>query len=177
MFLELLGGQPGCGYRLDWLTRSAGFFPMEYSRLGLEHFTPDYARYFHGLPATTRDRLLPTQDLLYKGIDVDTIAAIGDLLYERTVAGAEPPVRLLAHAEVRSLEPAGGRWRLAGRQWEQGRDFTLEADCVVLATGYRAQPPACLDGLADLVDWDQGGRYRVDLDYRVATDPRVSGGL
>ena len=93
------------------------------------------------------------------------------------MAGAEPPVRLLAHAEVRSLEPAGGRWRLAGRQWEQGRDFTLEADCVVLATGYRAQPPACLDGLADLVDWDQGGRYRVDLDYRVATDQRVTGGL
>ena len=82
---------------------------MEYSRLGLEHFTPDYARYFHGLPAATRDRLLTTQDLLYKGIDVDTIAAVGDLLYERTVAGAEPSVRLLAHAEVRSLEPAGGR--------------------------------------------------------------------
>lgn len=177
VFLALLGEQPGCGYRLDWLTRSAGFFPMEYSRLGLEHFTPDYTRYFHGLPAETRDRLLPTQDLLYKGIDVDTIAAIGDLLYERTVAGAAPPVRLLAHAEVRSLAPAGGRWRLTGRQWEQGRDFALEADCVVLATGYHAEPPACLDGLRHLVDWDQAGRYRVDLDYRVATDPRVTGGL
>jgi lysine N6-hydroxylase len=120
VFLELLREQPGCGYRLDWLTRSAGFFPMEYSRLGLEHFTPDYTRYFHRLPAATRDRLLPTQDLLYKGIDVDTIAEIHELLYERTVAGGEPAVRLLAHAEVRSLEPDGGRWRLAGRQWEQG---------------------------------------------------------
>jgi lysine N6-hydroxylase len=177
VFLELLAEQPGCGYRLDWLTRSAGFFPMEYSRLGLEHFTPDYTRYFHGLPAATRERLLPTQDLLYKGIDVDTIAAIGDLLYERTVAGASPPVRLLAHAEVRSLEPAGGRWRVAGRQWEQDRPFALEADCVVLATGYQAGPPACLGGLRPLVDWDEAGRYRVGLDYRVATDPRVTGGL
>jgi lysine N6-hydroxylase len=177
VFLELLAEQPGCGYRLDWLTRSAGFFPMEYSRLGLEHFTPDYTRYFHGLPAATRDRLLPTQDLLYKGIDVDTIAAIGDLLYERSVAGAEPAVRLLAHAEVRSLAPAGGRWRVAGRQWEQDRPFSVEADCVVLATGYRADPPACLAELAPLVAWDERGRYRVGLDYRVATDPRVTGGL
>jgi lysine N6-hydroxylase len=177
VFLDLLREQPGSGYRLDWLTRSSGFFPMEYSRLGLEHFTPDYTRYFHDLPAATRDRLLPTQDLLYKGIDAGTIAEIGDLLYERTVAGAEPGVRLLAHAEVRSLEAAGGRWRLTGRQWEQGRDFGLDADCVVLATGYRAAPPACLAGLAGLVDWDEAGRYRVGLDYRVATDPRVTGGL
>ncbi len=177
VFLELLREQPGCGYRLDWLTRSAGFFPMEYSRLGLEHFTPDYTRYFHELPAATRDRLLPTQDLLYKGIDVETIAAIHDLLYERSVGGAEPAVRLLAHVEVRSLERAGGRWRLAGRQWEQDRELTVEADCVVLATGYRAAPPACLDGLAELVDWDEAGRYRVGLDYRVVTDPRVTGGL
>jgi lysine N6-hydroxylase len=177
VFLELLREQPGCGYRLDWLTRSAGFFPMEYSRLGLEHFTPDYTRYFHGLPAATRDRLLPTQDLLYKGIDVDTIAAIHDLLYERSVGGNRPAVRLLAHVEVRSLEPAGGRWRLAGRQWEQDRQVTVEADCMVLATGYRAEPPACLGELRRLVDWDEAGRYRVGLDYRVATDPRVTGGL
>ncbi len=31
-------------YRLDWLTRSEGFFPMEYSKLGLQHFTPEYTR-------------------------------------------------------------------------------------------------------------------------------------
>jgi lysine N6-hydroxylase len=177
VFLELLREQPDCGYRLDWLTRSAGFFPMEYSRLGLEHFTPDYLRYFHGLPATTRERLLPTQDLLYKGIDAETIAAIYDLLYERSVGGAEPAVRLLAHVEVRALERAGGRWRLAGRQWEQDRVVSSEADCVVLATGYRTEPPACLGELRPLVDWDETGRYRVGLDYRVATDPRVTGGL
>jgi lysine N6-hydroxylase len=48
---------------------------------------------------------------------------------------------------------------------------------VVLATGYRDRRPACLDGLASLIDWDEAGRYRVGLDYRVATDPLVTGGL
>ena len=67
---------------------------------------------------------------------------------------ATPPVRLCAR---RGPVPCagGGRWRLAGRQWEQGRDFTLEADCVVLATGYQPEPPACLDGLAA---WSTGTR-------------------
>ncbi len=41
---------------------------MEYSKIGLEQFTPDYTRYFHGLPQATRDRLLPRQWQLYKGV-------------------------------------------------------------------------------------------------------------
>lgn len=43
-FHALLEEQEECGYRLDWLTRSRGFLPMEYTELGLEHFSPDYTR-------------------------------------------------------------------------------------------------------------------------------------
>jgi lysine N6-hydroxylase len=177
VFLELLRSQPLSGYRLDWLTRSAGFFPMEYSKLGLEHFTPDYTSYFHSLPAETRDRLVPTQDLLYKGIDAETIASVYDLLYERTVGGDAPPVRLLAHTDVRAIEPAGDRWRLDCHQWEQAAGFNLEADRVVLATGYRSSPPACIAELHPRIRWDAAGRYRVGPDHRVETDEGVTGSL
>ena len=177
VFLELLREQPAGGYRLEWLTRSPGFFPMEYSKLGLEHFTPDYTRYFHVLPAAVRDRLLPTQDLLYKGIDAATIAAIYDLLYERSVGGASPPVRLLAHTAVRGIERVAGGWRLQCHQWEQDARFSVRADRVVLATGYRAGPPACIQELRPRIAWDESGRYRVGPDYRVQTDPAVTGAL
>jgi lysine N6-hydroxylase len=180
VFAELLREQPRHGYRLDWLTRSAGFFPMEYTPLALEHFTPDYIRYFHQLPEPVRSRLLPTQDLLYKGIDAETIAGIHDLLYERTVGGAHPAVRLLPHAEIvaaAAVPAAEHRFRLRCRQWEQGEDFELGTDCVVMATGYRAAPPPLLDPIRPLIAWDAAGRLRVDLDYRVATDPAVRGSL
>ncbi len=177
VFLELLREQSTTNHRLDWLTRSPGFFPMEYSKLGLEHFTPDYTRYFHGLPAAVRDRLLPTQDLLYKGIDAATIAAIYDLLYERTVGGASPPLRLLAHTAVRGIERSGDRFRLECHQWEQDATFSVEADRVVLATGYSADRPACIGELRPRVVWDEAGRYRVGPDYRVQTDPAVTGSL
>ena len=139
VFLELLGEQPGCGYRLDWLTRSAGFFPMEYSRLGLEHFTPDYTRYFHGLPAATRDRLLPTQDLLYKGIDVDTIAAIGDLLYERTVAGADTAGA--AAGPRRGPVPRAGRRALAAGRPPVGAGTRLHPRGRLRGPGHRLPSP------------------------------------
>lgn len=177
VFLELLRDQPAHGYRLRWLTRSAGFFPMEYTHLALEHFSPEYTRYFHGLDAEVRDRLLPAQDLLYKGIDAATVGDIYELLYERSVAGAEPAVELRPHIAVQAIEHDGRGLRLRCRQWEQRRDFDVETECAVLATGYVATPPACIDELAPLVDFDARGRYRVGLDYRVAMDPSVSGGL
>lgn len=105
VFLHLLEEQPERGYKLDWFTRSPGFFPMEYSKLGLEHFSPDYTQYFYGLPQEQKDDVRSRQHLLYKGISAVTIAAIYDRLYDMSVGGARPPVRLLAHTEVRSITP------------------------------------------------------------------------
>jgi lysine N6-hydroxylase len=177
VFLDLLRDQPAHGYRLTWLTRTAGFFPMEYTRLALEHFSPEYTRYFHGLGEEVRDRLLPTQDLLYKGIDAGTVEEIYGLLYERSAGGAEPAVELRPHLAVEAVEPEGHRLRLRCRQWEQERDLVLETECAVLATGFVARPPACIEELSPLIRWDAAGRYRVGLDYRVEMDPAVTGSL
>lgn len=59
VFLELLKEQPNYQYKLDWFTRSKGFHPMEYSKLGLEHFSPEYINYFYRLPQTVKDAQLP----------------------------------------------------------------------------------------------------------------------
>ncbi|MPZ89604.1 MAG: SidA/IucD/PvdA family monooxygenase [Nitriliruptorales bacterium] len=177
VFEALLRDQDVTGYRLSWLTRSPGFLPMEYSKLGLEHFSPEYVRYFHALPAAERDRLLPTQNQLYKAIDADTIAGIYDLLYERTVGGREPAVQLLANTEVRALSRDGDELRLEGHHRQQRRGVALRTDAVVLATGYEASLPPWFDELRPLVDADAHGRLRVDLDYRVTLDASVDGAL
>lgn len=177
VFLDLLREQPAHGYRLTWLTRTAGFLPMEYTRLALEHFSPEYTRYFHGLGEAVRDRLLPSQDLLYKGIDAGTVEEIYALLYERSAGGAEPAVELRPCVAVEGVERSGDGLRLRCRQWQQGRALIVETGCAVLATGFVARPPACVDELSPLIAWDAAGRYRVDLDYRVEMDPSVTGSL
>ncbi len=78
---------------------------------------------------------------------------------------------------MRRSERDGSGLRLRCRQWEQGRDLDVGTECAVLATGFVARPPACIAELAPLVDWDARGRYRVGLDYRVAMDASVTGGL
>ncbi|MFF2660822.1 lysine N(6)-hydroxylase/L-ornithine N(5)-oxygenase family protein [Kitasatospora sp. NPDC058032] len=180
VFLDLLRRHDGDGVRLRWLTRTRALAPMEYSKLGLEHFTPDYTRYFHGLSREVRDSLVEAQWQLHKAASAETLAEIHDHLYARTVGRpvGDAPVEITPGTAVTDTRsgPCGGL-ELDCRHTDSGTARVLRTDAVVLATGYRAARPAALEPLAHLVDWDAAGRYRVDLDHRVATLPEVTGGL
>ena len=169
-FRDLLERQPDHGYRLDWLTRSEGFFPMEYSKLGLQHFTPEYEQYVYDLPQSVTDELVSEQDLLYKGVDPGTSAEIYDLLYRRSIGDREPDVGLFAMTEVRDLESAGGVHLLDCHQWQADESFVHESEVVVLGTGYERSVPEFLDPLADAVGWDDRGRFQVTEDHRLRID-------
>ena len=166
---DLLDHAPGA--RVDWFTRSAGFLPMEYSKLGLEHFSPEYAAHFHGLSQERRDARRAGQDLLYKGISAETSARIFDTLYRRGIDGAEPDVGYAARCELRELgRAAGGALRLVLHHLDANATFTHETDVLVLGTGYR-DAPIPLPGLAELAVLDDAGRPVIEADFRVRLRP------
>ncbi|WP_241778535.1 SidA/IucD/PvdA family monooxygenase [Streptomyces sp. AcH 505] len=187
--LDLLRHQDGDGAGgpyVRWLARTPAFAPMEYSKLGLEHFTPDYIRYFRTLPAPRRDELVREQWQLYKGVSEETLAEIHDELYERTIGGTEPRAALHPGLEVVGVAPEKGQgpdgaggYVLTCRHTEQDTVMEIRTSAIVSATGYAAARPDFLDGdgPAKLIDWDDRGRYRIDGTYRVALDPRVRGAL
>jgi len=165
VFCDLLEQQPSSGSRLDWFTRSRGFLPMEYSKLGLEHFSPEYTRYFHGLPEDRRDEVRVGQDLLYKGLSTDTSARIYDLLYERTVDAADPPVSYRSACDLRSIEPGDDDgWRLGLHHVDEDRAFEHGTEVVIVGTGYEPRPLPVDKGVMAL---DSCDRPVVELDYRV----------
>lgn len=177
VFLDLLRSRRHDGWALRWLTRSPAFAPMEQTPLGLEHFTPDYTRYFRRLDGDTRQRLLPAQWQLYKAISPDTIAGIYDALYEGEVTGDLPPVTITPNVAVTAARRIGEHYELRGHETLLDRDVTVRTDRVVLATGYTPRRPRFLDALGAAICWDDEHRFDIDDDYRVRLDPSVSGGL
>jgi lysine N6-hydroxylase len=178
--LDLLRHQDGNGEGgpyVRWLARTSAFAPMEYSKIGLEHFTPDYIRYFRQLPEELREQLVREQWQLYKGVSEETLAAIHDELYERTIGGTEPRAALHPGVAIVGAETDADGYLLTCHHTEQDKFFEIRTSAVVSATGYAAARPAFLDTMAKLVDWDDRGRYRIDGDYRVALDPRIPGAL
>ncbi|MBZ4014179.1 SidA/IucD/PvdA family monooxygenase, partial [Streptomyces purpurogeneiscleroticus] len=179
IFLDLLRNRPTGHERLHWLARTPAFAPMEYSKLGLEQFTPDHTRYFHGLPEATRDMLVPQQWQLYKGIDHDTLAAIHQELYERTIDGGWPDAVLTPGVTVRTAGRIGTRTiELHLEHAHQHTRSRLSTDAVVLATGYRERS---LDALTSALDpylrRDTAGRPRIDAHHRLNLDTRVTGSV
>jgi lysine N6-hydroxylase len=168
VFRELLKEQDNCGYRLDWFTRSKGYFPMEETKLSLEHFSPDYIDYFYALPQEQKDEIFSKQDLLYKGISAHTITDIYNLLYEFSVAGKELNAGLVPLIEVNAIhQNREESYTLECRQWQQDKAFTHESEVVIVATGYRPNIPSCIEGISGLIQWDAKDRYRVGKDYRL----------
>ncbi|MFC9086841.1 lysine N(6)-hydroxylase/L-ornithine N(5)-oxygenase family protein [Nocardiopsis dassonvillei] len=176
IFHDLLQDLDEHGYQLNWVTRSPRFFPLEYTKLTLEMTSPEYADHFHALPAPTRDRLVASQKNLYKGIDSDLINAIYDLLYVKSRLGP-PPVRLMTGTEVTGArhDAARGAYTLALRNTDQGRDFALDTEGLVLATGYQYRMPDFLEPITDRLAWDDSGRFAVRRDYRVDRDAPPAG--
>jgi len=166
VYRDLLPDARRRGYRLDWVTRSPRFFPLEYTKLTLEMTSPDYTDHFHALPAPARDELLASQGGLYKGIDGELVDEIYDLLYALDLDGP-PPTRLLTATELESVHREGGRYRLGLRQLEQDRRFQLDTASLVLATGYRQRVPDFLAPVHDRLRFDAAGRFDVARDYSV----------
>ncbi|MCX4663182.1 lysine N(6)-hydroxylase/L-ornithine N(5)-oxygenase family protein [Streptomyces uncialis] len=176
IYLDLLRHRPPGRERLHWLARTPAFAPMEYSRLGLEHFTPDYTRYFHHLTQTTRDTLVPQQWQLHKGIDADTMTAIHEELYRRTLHGGWPDTVLTPGVTVRTAgRIATTQVELHLEHAQQNTRSRLTTDAVVLATGYRERPlTTLLAGLTPYLRHDTAGRPRVDHHQRLVLDPAIS---
>ncbi|MFC8361534.1 lysine N(6)-hydroxylase/L-ornithine N(5)-oxygenase family protein [Streptomyces griseorubiginosus] len=154
------------GYRLNWVTRSPRFFPLEYTKLTLEMTSPEYIDYYRELPEATRYRLTTEQKGLFKGIDGDLINEIFDLLYQKNLGGPVP-TRLLTNSSLHSARHESGTYTLGFRQEEQEKDFEIETQGLVLATGYKYAEPEFLAPVRDRLVYDAHGNFDVSRTYAI----------
>ncbi|MEU6578080.1 lysine N(6)-hydroxylase/L-ornithine N(5)-oxygenase family protein [Streptomyces sp. NPDC046805] len=171
IYHDLLGEIDVHGYRLNWVTRSPRFFPLEYTKLTLEMTSPEYVDYFHALPEATRYRLTDRQKGLFKGIDGDLINDIFDLLYQKSLAGPLP-TRLLTNSSLTSARHDNGTYTLGLRQEEQEKDYELRSEGLILATGYRYSEPEFLKPVRDRLRYDAHGNFDVARNYAIDTTGR-----
>jgi lysine N6-hydroxylase len=167
--LDLLRSWHRPGRRLRWITRSAAFEPMEYSKLGLEHFTPDYTDHFHRLAEPARDDLVAAQSRLYKAVSAETLAEIRAELDTRAFPDGitSTGVTLMPGAEAVTGHRTADSLTLTFQHRHTAERFTVHTERLILATGYAPRRPDFLAALDPLAKHDAAGRWVVDRDHRV----------
>lgn len=152
LYRALSPEQIEAGASIRWITRSAGFHPMEFSKLGQECFTPAYMQYFQSIPREKRREIAADQGLIYKGISFSTIGEIYDALYEKTVADGNAGLSLYSSCDVKDLEiSSSGSINLRCWHTQLEQHQTIQTDAVIAATGYRHQWPHWFEKLKNTV--------------------------
>ncbi|MBK0330312.1 SidA/IucD/PvdA family monooxygenase [Brachybacterium sp. MASK1Z-5] len=175
IYRDLLEDAAARGTRVDWVTRSPRFFPMEYTKLTLEMTSPEYTDLFRSLSEERRESLGREQRTLYKGISGDLIDDIHELLYRLSQGGAEVPTTLLTDTAVTAArhDAEAGEHVLTLEHGELGTRREHRTRAVVGATGYRSSAPALLAPLGGRIRRDSRGRLDVSRDYTIDDQQRI----
>ena len=137
--------------RLVWVTKRPNFLPLDDTPFTNELFLPNYSRYFFQLPEKRRIELLSAQGLASNGIDVDLLQAIYQRLYDLECVEGECACDLAVAHQLVDAADDDDQLVLTFRNLETGAPATVTVDAAILATGYRSDPPAVLEGLLDRI--------------------------
>lgn len=153
-------------YRLIWITRSPRFFQMETTKLTLEMFSPDYIDYFYELDEPTKERIVRTQDSLYKGVNASLINRIYDLLDDRRKQGTLR-THLITNCELQNCryDVDSDGYEIEFRQLDCAERYAHRSEGLIFATGYRENIPSFIDGIRHCMFWDEKGRYKLARNY------------
>ncbi|GGX52605.1 lysine/ornithine N-monooxygenase [Streptomyces noursei] len=109
----------------------------------------------------------------YSVVDDEVIRDLYRRAYDDEVGGANR-LHFLNLTRVNDVKRAGAETRVSLQAGLDGEVYDLDFDALVCATGYTAMTPGRL--LGDLDRYclrDEAGRYRVERDYRIVTDPEL----
>jgi lysine N6-hydroxylase len=155
---------------VSWISSRDHFAPMDESVFANELFTPNYSNFFFGLDASTKAQLIKQQTLASDGISNKLLDAIYQRLYYLECIQLLPQVvHFLSNHQLESLHSDNGSHQLVLTQQLGEATSVVEADIVILCTGYKWQFPGYLSGLTDkihLVD----GHFVVNEDFSIEWD-------
>ena len=154
--------------------RRFAYKPADNSDFVNEIFFPQMVGFLYGLPETKRRSILRQhEDTNYSAVDGELIQAIYKVLYEQTVAGGDR-FKVRPFLELTSLKE--GEHGVVAEFFNSAVDRPefLEADGVILATGYKREKRQSL--LKEIEPWlvTDGSGYKIARDYRVVTRPEFT---
>jgi len=150
--------------------RRFAYKPADDSHFVNEIFFPHMVDFLYGISEEKRHKVLEThRDTNYSCVDLDLIQEIYEKIYQNRIVGDEK-VQIRPFLELRSMVDGGASTVLHFRDAITDEPVSMEADGVVLATGYeRAKSHPLLTNLDPYLLHAEDDGYQVERSYRLRT--------
>ncbi|WND33104.1 SidA/IucD/PvdA family monooxygenase [Streptomyces sp. BB1-1-1] len=155
-----------------------GYSPADDSAFANRIFDPAAVDEYFAAPGGVKRRLMDYHgNTNYSVVDIDLIDDLYRQMYREKVLGTER-LRFLNVSRLTEVKETPDKVRATVTSLVTGEETLLDADVVVLATGYSpADPLGLLGEVADRCLRNDEGLVRVERDYRIATDPDLRCGI
>lgn len=168
IFINALRAKWGQPRSLDWLSRRSNFQPLDEAAFTNEFFTPEYVDAFVGLSPKVKKTEIAAQKLTSDGITQAAILDIYRELYHRfDVLKQDKWVRLLPHRSLNQLNQTKNGFEAAAFNALSQQNEVHQADIIILATGFSAPYPTCLDTILPMLELDKQGRYQLSENFEL----------
>lgn len=171
VYRNVLEGKWNEAREVRLFTSRRGLEPLDESAFTNEIFTPNYLDRFWDLAPEKKWEIVESQKLTSDGNTPDYLATLYRDLYRRKfVDGDARDLRIFACRKLTGLVPEGDHYRLSFENSFLATSETVEADVVILCTGFRNVLPAMIEPLRGRLRLDAQDRFHFRKSYAVEWD-------
>jgi lysine N6-hydroxylase len=155
---------------LSWISRRRQFLPLDDSPFTSEFFDPAYVQQFYHFSPEQRRMLLAEQSLASDGISLSTLQEIYQQMYKLSLLKQHPiKINLLPDHELKRVNRSNKGIELTITNLMLDSLRCVEADIVILCTGYQTAIPRSLAKIAHRIAWEED-KFKVCPDYSIQWD-------
>ncbi|MGE6964177.1 lysine N(6)-hydroxylase/L-ornithine N(5)-oxygenase family protein [Bacillus thuringiensis] len=151
--------------------RKYNFQPIDDSAFTNQLYYPEAIDFFYQLPIHKKEQLNNSyQHTNYAVVDSDLIHRIYRMVYAERVSGSER-LHILGNIALQQVtNNTEGTLQARFQHMLKDKQVVLEADAIILATGYRKPKyPVLFQHIKEYFALDTAGHYQVERDYQIKT--------
>lgn len=170
-FRNSLNGMWGRVKKVTLLSGRNNLQPLDEAPFTNEIFTPEFVLNFHSLPQEQKDAYTQSQLLASDGNTPQYLQEMYNELYlDKFYLKKLPEYTISPMRWLKGIEKSEDSYQLQIDNLMNDSEELLEADIVIMATGFKSVLPSFLDNLSENIAKDSQGRIIVNQDYSLMTN-------
>lgn len=166
VFRNALNSKWGKFKSLKLISSRVNLQPLDESPFTNEYFTPSYVNCFFKLDQKDKDHLVQGQKLASDGNTPKYLEYLYNDLYQlRYVENDTRDFELMPNRKVDQIESIDNFYRIHYQNTFTRKAESMEADIVILCTGFETMIPDFIKPLADKIEFDEQNRFSFNSDF------------